>query len=539
MDGITVKKLARDLKLPVYELIEQLQQSGTKVTSENDLVSGEQQLRLLKQTRTREPKTEAKEDVSLADLKAAKDLVALNDLLTRAMANRTIQALIKDDDLQTVSDAIVERAAKEGEPLLAAAMLGRLAAVARSEARASRIHARADEVLIEEPVSVANLPDTDGKQKQYAAQMLAHATAPWVVDYRYREALAIDTADNARRELMSANLEQENTFADWIVAITRHASELSSIESAETRLKRVRRIFGTIVHCLASWRGNVGDDAGSRLAECLRAFLTGKLAELDQEVLFETVDYLLDTLVRVIERRFSIALNAETYALIDQAKKTLGAALWGRFIQVSEHIPDVQVALLESALVLARQSRSDRQIMGTLNAIYTSKAQLIAALKRHFAEARDLDPETLDWWVKGEAETKGQQQDTQRFRSTEDEKIGELLIQVEGSREVMEKLGRAVLPLLENFDPVLAETVNRATVDYMEMAQLVRGLARLRRLTPTDDVGRRIEYNLRKHDMVGGHKSGVRMVRVVRDGVEKEFNGIKTILVKPWVKPED
>ena len=110
---------------------------------------------------------------------------------------------------------------------------------------------------------------------------------------------------------------------------------------------------------------------------------------------------------------------------------------------------------------------------------------------------------------------------------------------MEVSREVMEKLGRAVLPILEPMNPVLAKTVEQAESDYKDMAQIIRGLSRMRQLQPAGLLSERMDYNQRLHDMVGGHRSGIRRIRVVRDGVEKKFAGTTKMLVKPWVKPED
>jgi len=71
------------------------------------------------------------------------------------------------------------------------------------------------------------------------------------------------------------------------------------------------------------------------------------------------------------------------------------------------------------------------------------------------------------------------------------------------------------------------------------MAQIARRLARMRKLTTTSLRGARVEYNPLEHEMLGGHQPGVRKVKVVRDGVQKEFAGKVKTLVKPWVEPEE
>ena len=61
----------------------------------------------------------------------------------------------------------------------------------------------------------------------------------------------------------------------------------------------------------------------------------------------------------------------------------------------------------------------------------------------------------------------------------------------------------------------------------------------MRKLTKCDLLGVRLEYNSREHDMRGGHKAGIRQVKVICDGIKKDFNGKIKTLVKPLVEPEE
>jgi hypothetical protein len=60
----------------------------------------------------------------------------------------------------------------------------------------------------------------------------------------------------------------------------------------------------------------------------------------------------------------------------------------------------------------------------------------------------------------------------------------------------------------------------------------------MRKLTKTDLKGEHLEYNPLEHEMLGGHQAGIRRVKVVRDGIKKEFAGKTKTLVKPWVEAE-
>ena len=140
-------------------------------------------------------------------------------------------------------------------------------------------------------------------------------------------------------------------------------------------------------------------------------------------------------------------------------------------------------------------------------------------------------------WRSAGRKSESQRHVEHRVGHNEDAQIGGLLIEVESNREAMDKVGRAVVPLLEISEPVLASTVKKAVDGYQEIARTARRLARMRKLTKTDLKGELLEYNPLEHEMLGGHKAGVRRVKVLRDGIKKEFAGKIKTLVKPWVEP--
>ncbi|MYA35335.1 MAG: hypothetical protein F4Y34_01550 [Gammaproteobacteria bacterium] len=534
MNRITVNKLAKNTGISAETLIKQLKELGANVEAGEDLVTGEQQLRLLQQHRSQDlnkPKT----NVSFADINTATNLQALEGLLTQAMADRTIQALIKNERLESIVNSILALVAGPEEELLAAAMLGRLAAVARG--RDSKIFERTNQVFSTEPGSIEALADAESKS--YAASVLAHSTNPWISEYSYREALNIDSADNARSILLISNLNREENIAQWLKNINLHAKQLNSIQKSDAHLIRARKIVKVMSDVIQQWRGDIGEFIGENLSICLTSLLPSKISDLDQTVLNEVLDSLLAILGRVIELRFSSALYSETYSLVVKGKRLLGPGPWAQFINRSFVLPEIRIALLESALVLARQYRTDKQVIGVLTACYTSRPQVSAAIKRHFRDATDLDPDVADWWKSGGDVSEMKRRVEQKVGNNEDSQIGALLIEVEDNHEAMEKVRRAVVPLLQISEPILSSSVKKAVDGYKNIEQTARRLARMRKLTITKIKGNRLEYNPLEHEMLGGHKAGVRRVKVVRDGIEKKFSGKSKTLVKPWVEPEE
>lgn len=108
MNGVPAKKLALDTGIPVERLIAQLKEVGIAVSSEDDLISDNDKLRLLQHLRTNKGKNALDKEVTLDAIESAVDLRELNRLLTQAMAERKIQSLIKDSNLDSVVEKVVE-----------------------------------------------------------------------------------------------------------------------------------------------------------------------------------------------------------------------------------------------------------------------------------------------------------------------------------------------------------------------------------------------------------------------------------------------
>ena len=475
-------------------------------------------------------------DITLEHVLGANDLQSLNGLLTQAMKQQQHQSLIRGEQLSRVVDAVVDLAniAPAEEELFAAAVLGRLAAVARG--RETEVLSRAEDIFSQEPSPIEIL--ADGDEKEYAAKTLAYVNDGWLRGYCAREALTIDTANNARKELLRILLNRSESFSDVLARLVDACSVVRDIEQLETRIKRVRRIVESLHDVVRVYEGDVGAAPGIALANLLEAFLKGQISS-DKDALHGSLDALLGTLGRVVELRFSYALHAETYQLLQAGKKLLGVGPWVRFLESSIALPKVQKNLLETSIVLARQNRTDKEILRAMENSWPSPADITRALKRHFDGAVDIDPEVADYWLKLGRVSQSERAVEHKLGNTEDQQIGELLIQLDANRDNMSKLNRAVVPVLETFDPIQAATVRRAANGYEGIAQVAERLARMRKLSKTDLLGGSVEYNPIEHEMEGGHRVGIRRVKVVRDGILKEFGGKKKTLVKPRVEPEE
>ena len=471
----------------------------------------------------------------LREALALPNLISLQAFLSKQMAVQRIQALIKGSGLGAVSNRILHFARiEQSVELLAGAALARLAAVARN--REQEVSNLISVLFTDRPPSIETL--ANGDDKAYAAVAVAHSKGEWQEDDCIVEALTIDTAEEARRELLAAALETSGSLSRFLRQLEVHSDSVREIASIDSRLKRVRRILAAVAEVLIRWQGALGHEPGIALGNCLAAFLHGGAEAAEPEVVADVVDTGLTILGRVIERRFSCAFDANSYAIVERAQQAVRFG-WHAFLSRSTAIVGLRSDLLEAALVLARQNRSDSRIMEVIVLAYGSRAQAASAIQKHFVGAQDADPDVRAWWMAGGVVERGQRPAEHKFGNNEDQQIGSLLIEVESNKEPMEKLSRAVVPILEISDPVLASTVKSAAAGYAEIAQTARRLARMRKLSKTDLKGERMEYNPLEHEMLGGHQPGVRLVRIVRDGIRKEFGGKVKTLVKPWVQADE
>ncbi len=184
MDGTPLKKLARDLGLSVKHLTTELAALGVEVEGEDHLVTNQQNLLLSRRLRELSDEPEAPKEVTLDAIRSATGLLELNQLLTQAMREYKFQPMINDSNgLDIVTGQVLKLNTDTDQELLAAAMLGRIAAVARSQEKQQKVFALADEIFTDEPGSIETLEDKDGKAKGYAAALLARCTDNWIKNY--------------------------------------------------------------------------------------------------------------------------------------------------------------------------------------------------------------------------------------------------------------------------------------------------------------------------------------------------------------------
>jgi hypothetical protein len=451
------------------------------------------------------------------------------------MGDKKIHSVIDGKNLDDVVNIILDLGSDEENQLQSAAALARLAAVARG--RESDVFSKIPSLFTKQPPSIETL--VDGDEKYYASVAVRYAEKDWITDYCIKEGVNTDKSEKARKELFNIALYNSADLSDFLLLVSQNTGSVKDISSMESRATRIRRIFTTISEVANDWDGECGPTPGNALNKCFKSLIKNQIKEAKRQTLFQCIDATLAVLQRIISLRFSHAFTADTYTVISSCKNFMGLSNWSSYLNESTVINNVRISLLEAVVVLAKQNRTDNAYIQYLTEVFGDTRKVEMRVREYFTGHPDIDPETAEWWSKAGNIKKSRRQAEHKVGGSEDQQIGALMIEVETIKETMDKLGRAIVPFLEIHDPVLASTVKKSAAGYENISRISRQLGRMRKLTITNLKGEWMEYNPQLHEMLGGHKSGVRNIKVVRDGIQKDFGGkIKTI-VKCWVEPTD
>lgn len=472
------------------------------------------------------------------DIEKATTLRALDDVLTAAMAAHQLQTLLQDEKLSQLVQRTYQlcNAQNAEERLLLAALLGRLSAVVRS--RVDQVFKGFESWMQAPPASLDTLKD--GDEKAYAAAALGYLDpAPaWLMKYAVSEAFELDAAENARKALLAIVRDRADDYAAVLNAMTIGFDNLA-IEAPDARLRRLKRILDAWKEVSRDHFWPLESNPGEVLSSVVRSALRYVKEAKDEDLATEVGDRLLELLLRVVQLRFSYALEANTYAAVRMMKAQFGARLWTHLRSHSQVRPRVLSCLREACLVLARQGQTDMALLEAMKVMYATRTSMTTDIKRHFVGHHELDSEISDWWISGGTKRMAGNVQKGELQADADMLIGQLLLEGEATRRPLENVRINLMPLIEEFvhDPVVFASLQKGLSGFVEMSTLLRQLCRLRRIEPSGLQGEIMTYSRTRHEMDGGHQPGVTQVRVMRDQVVQVLNGRERIVAKALVEP--
>ncbi len=463
--------------------------------------------------------------------------------LGRLMAGRKIRQLLKSSEfMQGLTDlmAAVERTDTALTRLRSVAYLTKLAVMAKPARNA--IDSWLGKVL-KEPLPAARCL-TSGDDRAYVARACALADRRWCAAYLAQGAVAEESAEKARLEcvksLVTVSPDLESALAELVAAWK--DLEFETASPAESAGRRLRRLFTCLRQIIESSAKEPGRGVGRVLGEMARTAFKDRGAPRKFSILRALAEETLGLVHALIRARFSLATEATTFHALRAARMWMSEDRWESFVKSSKVANAVARDLLEAIKILAKQGQTDDTLRSFLEIAEGSRRDADRALEDFTKEASGLSDEVKAWLLRKESSatrkvsSSGLAAESQRIR--ENSMLGDMLIDAEQLFALGIEIGKTLAPGDHRNEGRPVGDLRSYVTLGTALADAVRSFARKRELQVRGRKGDEIEYSPLEHEILGGERMGVRMVKIIRPAVVQLENGVSRVIIsKGLVEP--
>ena len=360
----------------------------------------------------------------------------------------------------------------------------------------------------------------NAKDRYYVALALEDARGDWLDAYIARAIAEDDSAELARAEL-AHRLLARRTLGDSLRLIAEAMREVrfETGKPAESAARRMRRICEALRPSVVKDVVAAGADVGQALKLLfgmptrVGPFVPGDKpwAELAEEACGLVRD--------ILRTQLSLLAETDVYLSLQHAAAWLDPRMWPRFVKKSPGARAVLTTLLDALALLAKQRVTDQRLLTTLEFLAGGREAALGHTAALVAKLPGLDSEVAEWLM-----CMGR------------ERIAPLLTSLDTANQNDADAYIASLLLITagwSQDTDRDAAAQRAALE-------VERLARARSLAVRLAQGDVIEYAPSAHELVGGHRLGVRLVRVVQPQVERYgTSGAGVVVQKAIVEAEE
>lgn len=360
----------------------------------------------------------------------------------------------------------------------------------------------------------------DGEDRYYASLALLDAKGDWVTDFVAQSVAREETAETARTTL-AKRLLADLPVSDALTLVAQHLGALSfgTEKPAESAARRLRRIIAALRPQLVS----EAIPPGSNLGPALKTLFIGVFATTGRPPEGPVTEDLAQeccALVHdVLRTQLTVITDPAIYQSLYPVRDWITPGMWPRFVRKNDSAGRVLSALEASIILLAKQKVTDQVLLDTLQMFVGSREDAerrAAGLARQHPE---LAEDVREWLIRlGRVRTRPVLMSMVESREiSTDPALASLLIHATSS---------------DAENPALAGTVlSRLSVE-------IENIAARRSMSLKYVPGEIIEYSERSHELIGGHRLGIRRVRVIQPMVERlGTDGIAAVVRKALVEP--
>ncbi|MCW7553935.1 hypothetical protein NX722_15150 [Endozoicomonas gorgoniicola] len=469
---------------------------------------------------------------------------ALNEMIR----SRVISSSLDRSKLEEIIYILVDdcrRSASDRGALISLASLAKVCSVARIvENFTARLVKR---TTISLPGSFEGVQELE--QRTYAAKALRWLMPEEAVRFAANAAIIEESSEVVRDELVKSLFIQSNSQHDALSEMLRATTAFvytlrkqPNKATEKTIANKFRKVFSSLGKAIHNVAIPSGDSPGKILAALFEkpfAHFPRSSATADR---YDLTDECLAVITCLVKSHFSLAMDASSFHGAIKVNHWYANQSWKAFSAQSKNIQLFSCTLLDVLLTLAKLGHSDDQIMRAFVAISggreSAKKKLLVLSNEHSS----ISAEVKDWLEHAGVVKSSTQKISQPSKSEEmntDQLVADLLISGGFLTPRLKSFAEMALPTVEMFDPGAAGQIGSLITANKELLSLLQKLIRQRKMKTKGQLNELLEYLPAEHELIEGHRPGVRKVRLVRPAVEKHDSKNTQLIRKALVRAEE
>lgn len=382
------------------------------------------------------------------------------------------------------------------------------------------------------------LPEAD--DRAYIGRACALAEPSWAIEY-CAQAVVLEKSGEQARDAFLASLFHHTKDLSTAIAALRAALVLFVPETEDpgnSMALRVKRILASLQNGITATDLEPGESPGTSLAGFVRQAFDQVPKSKNLGSMLECGDEVASVINALIQLRFSLATEADTYRTLKMVKAQMLAHEWEKHATQSLAIGRIVRDITEAILILARQGITDAALSDGLIVAAGSPKRAKRVMK-NLANSAGLSHQVREYLATGMVAQKVVVKDEigETRQIDEDTLFADIFVSVSRFKTMESVQRNVLLPEIEMFDPRSAEEIGKLLNMGGNIADAIGALARRKGLSLRGEPGDVLDYQPQEHEVVGAI-AGMRRVKIIRPAVAQSRNdGVQFIIRKGLVEP--
>jgi hypothetical protein len=420
--------------------------------------------------------------------------------------------------------------------LRAIAALARIGTVKSLTARTSKILSRS----LEQPLpSLSLLKDPD--DRYYVASALHQTTQNWMIDYAASAVVEEKQAEKSRQELVAVLFRRAASLAGifQLLVFALKRFKPATKNPGDSVARRLERILAAIRPQAVSVLIEPGAGTGQSLHAMLSAAFSGAGKPETLEVSKKIVEEIAGLVHDIARTQISLVAESSLYDALDIPKAWFSPPEWRYIAEKSPNLRLVTRDIRDAVTLLAKQGKTDRELFEQLIKASGSQDTALKLAATIVEQHPDLDAETSAWLKAGgkslRRSTLAGMEESRELSA--DPVLANLMMDGHQLHEALSGLSEDTWTELRLLEPGLTAPLESVVTRCRVVLNDVDALARKRNLIFRHEPGELVDYSQVAHELIGGHKQGIRRVRIVqpmivREGVDGAGGVVRKALVE-------